>query len=64
MSLGIAFVFDEFSFGNVSWVLEDGETTWSRDRGDAHMEIAGCYKMEAIHMLKACGNSPDSKSVL
>lgn len=34
MSLGITFVFDEFSFGNVSWVLEDGETTWSRDRAD------------------------------
>lgn len=34
MSLGIAFVFDEFSFGNVSWALEDSETTWSRARVD------------------------------
>lgn len=25
---------DEFNFGDVSLVLEDGETTWGRDRAD------------------------------
>lgn len=70
MSLGTALDFVKFDFGDVSWVLEGSETIWGRDRaeggdgGCSAREIASCYKMEAIHVLGACGNPLDSKSLL
>lgn len=44
-------------------VRQPGAET-ERTEGMQHMETAGCCKMEAVLILKACGSLPDSKSVL